>query len=272
MAARFEFGSIGAGNMAASIIAAVISRNRFAPSAIIVADPEPSRRQVFVEKYGVMATADNNEVASESKRIMMAVKPQRFTDVAAGLSGSISSDSLVISIMAGTSIETIESAFISAKPRVVRVMPNLPIQVGAGMAGICPGPTATDGDVRDTELIFQAGGQTVVVRDEALMDAVTAISGSGPAYFYYFVEAMVQAGVECGLTEVDALKLATQTCLGAARMMLDTGEPPAELRRKVTSKGGTTQAALETMGKAGVLEGIRDGVKAAYQRGRELGA
>jgi len=150
-------------------------------------------------------------------------------------------------------------------------MPNLPIRVGAGMAGICKGAGASEQDVADVQAIFNAGGGSVVIDDESLMDAVTAISGSGPAYFYYFVEAMVEGGKACGLSEADALELAKYTCLGAGRMMIETGEPPADLRAKVTSKGGTTQAALESMARAGVDRAIRDAVLAAFHRGRELG-
>jgi pyrroline-5-carboxylate reductase len=195
-----------------------------------------------------------------------------FPDVAAGLAGVVRPDQVLISIMAGYSAAKIESFFPQVALRVVRVMPNLPIRVGAGIAGVCAGRHATEQDVADTLAILNAGGSTILLKDESLVDAVTAVSGSGPAYFYAFVEAMVAGGVECGLTEADALKLAEYTCLGAARMMLETGEPPAELRRKVTSKAGTTQAALEHMAKAGVSDGIRDAVKAAFHRARELGA
>src|SRR5262249_31117073 len=136
--------------------------------------------------------------------------------------------------------------------RVVRVMPNLPIRVGAGIAGVCARAHASADDVKIGRAILDAGGSSVELRDEVVMDAVTAVSGSGPAYFYYFVENIVAGGMACGLSEADALELAEYTCLGAARMMLETREPPAELRRKVTSKGGTTQAALEHMESAGV--------------------
>jgi pyrroline-5-carboxylate reductase len=179
-------------------------------------------------------------------------------------------DHLFISIMAGVSTKRIEDTF-GKRTKAVRVMPNLPIRVGAGIAGICAGQFATADDVTATRAIFDAGGSTVLLNDESLMDAVTAVSGSGPAYFYYFVEAMVAGGVACGLSEDDALKLAEYTCLGAAKMMLETGEPPADLRHKVTSKGGTTQAALEHMERIGVSGAIRDAVKAAFNRGRELG-
>ncbi len=123
----------------------------------------------------------------------------------------------------------------------------------------------------DARAIFDAGGSTIVVGEEGLIDAVTAVSGSGPAYFYHFVEAMVAGGVACGLPAEDALKLAEHTCLGAARLMLETGEAPAELRRKVTSKGGTTQAALEHMARMNVGDVIRDAVRKAFERAKELG-
>ncbi len=150
-------------------------------------------------------------------------------------------------------------------------MPNLPIRVGAGVTGVCKGVHATDDDLAFARRLFDAGGQTVVLDDEALMHAVTAVSGSGPAYFYYLVEAMVAGGVGAGLAAEDALTLAENTCLGAARMMLETREPPQELRRKVTSPGGTTQAAIEAMDTAGVPEAVRSAVLAAAERSKQLG-
>jgi pyrroline-5-carboxylate reductase len=126
-------------------------------------------------------------------------------------------------------------------------MPNLPIHVGAGMAGVCRGAFAQPVDLLRAQRIFDAGGRSIVIEDERQMDAVTAVSGSGPAYFYYFVEAITAAGEVAGLTRQQAEILAKQTCLGAARMMLEAGEPPEVLRRKVTSPGGTTQAAIESM-------------------------
>lgn len=272
MAFQYELASIGAGNMAEGIVAALLARGVYAREAVIVSDPVAQRRQVFAERFGVAVTDDNRRVLAEARRIMIAVKPQSFDEVAAALADAVTPDHLLISIMAGKSSAKVADAFGGpGKLRVVRVMPNLPILVGAGMAGICAGSHATEGDVRDVQRIFDAGGGSVVLDDEALMDAVTAVSGSGPAYFYFFVEAMVEGGKACGLSEADALQLAAFTCLGAARMMLETGEPPADLRARVTSKGGTTQAALEHMRQAGVDAGIRDAVIAAMRRGRELG-
>ena len=272
MAGEYEFGFIGAGNMTEGIVAAALRDQLYRPEEIIVSDPVPGRRELFAGTFGVTAVEDNRRLVQESQRVVLAVKPQSFAEVAAGPAGAVPGDRLLVSIMAGVSTRKIEAAFSQIKARVVRVMPNLPIKVGAGMAGICAGRHATEKDLEDVRALFDAGGSSVVVKDESLIDAVTAVSGSGPAYFYYFVEAMVAGGVASGLSEAEALKLAENTCLGAAKMMAETNEPPAELRRKVTSKGGTTQAALEYMNAAHLSETIRDAVKAAFNRARELGS
>ncbi|MCL2330186.1 MAG: pyrroline-5-carboxylate reductase, partial [Phycisphaerae bacterium] len=273
---RYELASIGAGNMAEGIISAVLDRGVYPREAILVSDPVAERRQLFASRFGVAVTDDNRQLVAESKRIMLAVKPQGFAEVAASVADCVRPDSLFISIMAGQSVATIAAALGSGSAdvrgdvRVVRVMPNLPICVGAGMAGIFGGSSATADDVAEVQRIFNAGGGSIVVSDESLMDAVTAISGSGPAYFYFFVEAMVEGGKACGLTEAESLSLAKQTALGAARMMLEMGDSPADLRAKVTSKGGTTQAALDAMRQTGVDRAIRDAVIAAFRRGQEL--
>jgi pyrroline-5-carboxylate reductase len=271
MVRQYEFGFIGAGNMAEGIIAAAVKDKLFGGDELIVFDPLAERAQLCRTRFGVESAKDNAQVIAESQRVILAVKPQTFTEVVAPIADAVGKDQLLVSIMAGVGTRRIEAAFPKIDARVVRVMPNLPIRVGAGISGICPGQYATTKDVADVQTLFESGGGTVVLRDESLMDAVTAVSGSGPAYFYYFVEAMVAGGVACGLTEADALKLAEYTCLGAGRMMLETREPPAELRRKVTSKGGTTQAALEHLGAAGVDNVISEAVRAAFARARELG-
>jgi len=271
MGLMYEFGSIGGGNMAEGIVAAVVGRGLYPPGRVIVSDPLPERRRLFAEKFGTAVTEDNRQLVSEARRAMIAVKPQNFAEVAAGFADAVRGEQLLISILAGMSTRRISEAFGGVRVRVVRVMPNLPIRVGAGMAGVYPGEYATAEDLAETRAIFDAGGSTVVVGEEGLLDAVTAVSGSGPAYFYYFVEAMVAGGVACGLTEAEALKLAEQTCLGAARMMLETGEPPAELRRKVCSKGGTTQKAIDWMNEKGVGAAIAEAAQASFRRARELG-
>ncbi|GMU23712.1 MAG: pyrroline-5-carboxylate reductase [Phycisphaerae bacterium] len=268
----FELGIIGAGNMAEGVVAAVVAKGPYPAGRVLVADPVAERRQRFESHYGTTATGDSREVAWKSRRILLAVKPQNFDEVAAALADVVSEEQVLISIMAGVSTRRIAEAFPRIEARVVRVMPNLPICLGAGIAGVFGGRHATESDVAEARAIFDAGGATIAVESERLIDAVTAVSGSGPAYFYYFVEAIVAGGVACGLSEQDALKLAQHTCLGAARMMLETHEPPAELRRKVTSKGGTTQAAIEHLERSGAGDLIRDAVRKAFDRAQELGA
>lgn len=272
MAGRFELAFIGAGNMTEGIVAGVLGKGVLPPGRLIVADPLEERRRLFAESFHVAVTDDNRFAVRESRCVMIAVKPQVFAEVVQPLAGDLAAGQLVVSIMAGIGTRRIAATIGAAGLRVVRVMPNLPIRVGAGVAGVCGGEHATPEDVAFVCRLFDAGGRSLIVPDERLIDAVTAVSGSGPAYFYYVVEAIAAAGVEAGLSQADALQLAEHACLGAARMMIDTGEPPAELRRKVTSKGGTTQAAIELMERCGVGEGIRQGVLAAFRRARELGA
>jgi pyrroline-5-carboxylate reductase len=271
MAFTYDLGFVGAGNMAEAIVAAVVGKRLYEPKRIVVSDPLRERRDLFTRMFGVTAVEDNRQVVGQAGRVVWAVKPQSFPEVAAALADAVQPDQLQISIMAGLSTQKVAAAFTNIQARVVRVMPNLPLRVGAGMAGLCRGERATEQDLAEVRAIFEAGGGAIVLDDESLMDAVTAMAGSGPAYFYYFVEAMVAGGQACGLSEEESLKLAKHTCLGAARMMLEMSDPPAELRRKVTSKGGTTQAALDYMRTANVDKGIRDAVRAAFVRARKLG-
>jgi pyrroline-5-carboxylate reductase len=272
MGFQYELGFIGAGNMAEGIVAGVLRERVVAPERIIAADPIAERRALFRDTFGVAVTQDNRAVIDGARCVVLAVKPQQFDGVIAPIADAVTADHLLVSIMAGMSTERIAAPIRHVKARVVRVMPNLPIRLGVGMAGIAAGAHAVPEDTGFVERLFNAGGRSVVVRDEGLIDAVTAVSGSGPAYFYYVVEAISAGGVAAGLTEADAQKLAMHTCLGAARMMIETGEPPAELRHKVTSKGGTTQAALEHLEASGVGENIKQAVLAAFRRSRELGA
>jgi pyrroline-5-carboxylate reductase len=272
MSAQYQLGVIGAGNMAEGIVAAAVAQKLYSAGQIIVSDPVAERRSLFRDQFGTSVTEDNGEVVTQSAVVMLAIKPQVFAEVAGAFADRITDDHVVISILAGLGTKKIEAAFPKARARVVRVMPNLPIRVGAGVAGLCGGQYASADDIAIAARLMDAGGSSVIVNDEALMDAVTAVSGSGPAYFYYFVEQIVAGGVACGLKEADAMRLAKYTCLGAAKMMLESNDPPAELRKKVTSKGGTTQAALEHMASVKVDEAIQGAIKAAFKRGQELGA
>lgn len=238
---------------------------------MIASDPVEGRRRLFADRFNIDVTFDNRHLVLNSSIVILAVKPQQCSEVCRGFAEMIREDHLVVSIMAGVSTAAIESYFPHQSTRVVRTMPNLPAHVGAGMAGICKGKHAQEVDLLRAQRIFDAGGRTIVIEDESLMDAVTAVSGTGPAYFYFFVEAVTAAGEKAGLPRRQAELLAKQACFGAARMMLETGEPPDVLRGKVTSLGGTTQAAMESMAVNRVFEHIGEGVLAAWQRSRELG-
>ncbi len=216
-------------------------------------------------------TDDNGRLVQNSDIIILAVKPQQFQEVCKAVAEHVRADHLIVSIMAGVSTAAIEAVFPAVDARVIRAMPNLPAHVGAGMAGLCKGKFAKDVDLLRAQRIFDAAGRSIVIDDESQMDAVTAVSGTGPAYFYLFVEAITAAGERAGLSRQHADILAKQACLGAARMMLESGDPPNVLREKVTSPGGTTQAALESMAANNVFDHICEGVTAAVNRSRELG-
>ena len=260
---------LGAGNMAEGILSCALKRGVVAPEHVRAADPAEERRQLFANEFGVSVTSDNAEAAKDASVVLLSIKPQTFHAEAAALGRVVGSDCGIISIMAGVPTAVIERA-LGGAARVVRAMPNLPIRVGAGVAGVCRGRYATDEDMFFAMRLFEAGGKAIELGDEALIDAVTAVSGSGPAYFYYFAEAMAEAGAELGLSRAEALTLAQHACLGAGRMMVETGQDPAVLRQKVSSKGGTTLAALEVMQSADVKGKIKAAVRRAYERAKEL--
>lgn len=271
MHTQYEIGVIGAGNAAEGIVHGVLRNSVLLDDRIIASDPNPDRRKAFEQRFRVATTDDNRHLVRESYILLLAVKPQVWRDVVAEFVDLVREDQVIVSIMAGVTTRALEGAFPNIEARVVRVMPNLASHVGAGMAGVCPGRHASEADLLRAQRIFDAGGKSVHIEDEALMDAVTAVSGTGPAYYYFFTEAIVEAARRIGLSPQYADLLAKQTALGAARMMLESGEPPDVLRQKVTSPGGTTAAAMASMNTNKVFDDIVDGVVSAYQRSRELG-
>lgn len=271
MATQYEIGVIGAGNAAEGIVHGILRNSVLFDDRMIAADPSETRRNVFAERFNIAVTSDNRRLVENSYIVILAVKPQQFAEVCRDVADLIRDDHLIVSIMAGVSTASIEGMFDQRDVRVVRAMPNLPSHVGAGMAGVCKGKHAQDVDLLRAQRIFEAGGRCVVIEDESQMDAVTAVSGTGPAYFYYFVEALTEAGERAGLSRQHADILAKQACLGAARMMLESGEPANVLRDKVTSPGGTTQAALDSMRDSKVFDHIVEAVTAAWRRSQELG-
>lgn len=266
---RYRLGFVGAGNMAEAVCRAVVTHHVFSGDQMTAFDPAERRRRLFREEFQVESSADNATLGSQSEAIILACKPQQIPAVLAELRGSITADQLVISVAAGISTGFVQAGLSEAVP-VVRVMPNTPLLLGFGASAICKGASTSDEHVALAVKVFGSAG-LVLTMDERLMDAVTAVSGSGPAYFFYVIEAMVQAGTELGLSRADALKLAAQTCVGAGRMVLDGQAEPEELRRQVTSPGGTTEAALAVLEAEGVKRVLGQAIKAAAQRGRELG-
>ncbi len=299
--ADYKLGIIGSGNMAEAILSGVVDSGILAANQIIASDVSVDRREVIRTAVDHMRlkrlnrrssiikaidffrrniifdingnpsfeTTGNNASAAGCEQIILAVKPQIMGDVLDEIADSVNDDTLVISIAAGITSSFIDE-MLKGKGRIVRVMPNTPMLVNAGMSAIAKGPRATEDDLAWTERIFAACGETVRVTEDKI-DAVIAVSGSGPAYFFYLVEAMIHAGVAEGLDESTAKLLAVQTCKGAAELMISTGEKPEELRRRVTSPGGTTEAAIKSMEAAGVKQSLIKAMRACAARSRELG-
>lgn len=267
MALNTTLGFLGFGNMGQAIYRGLIAANTLRPGQIAVFDVDARKTALVAEEtHHADFLAD---LAARSDILILAIKPQDLGPALEQLAAAAPADALYISIAAGIGIEYIQER-LGEGARVARVMPNTPAMVGAGAAGIAFSESCTEADRVATTTIFEAVGVAEIVEEEAL-DVVTALSGSGPAYFFFFVECLVNAAVELGLPERQAMRLAIQTALGAGRMMAESGEPPAVLRDRVTSKGGTTFAALESL-RSHDFAGIVDAaVNAAAARSKELG-
>lgn len=256
---------IGGGNMAQALIGGLISRG-LPPTRITVSDPVEQIRQLLQEKE-VHVTQDNVAAIKNADVVVLAVKPQVLATVLRPLKGLLS-DKLVISIIAGAEIQTISNLIDSS--RIVRVMPNTPALVQTGAHGIYANDVVGTSDRELTSQILAATGLTIWVNSEAQIDAVTAVSGSGPAYFFYLMESMIRAGKNLGLDEKVATALTLQTALGAAQMAITSSNTPSELRKNVTSPNGTTQAALEVFDRAQISQNIQSALAAAQKRSQEL--
>jgi len=252
--------------MAEAIVAGIVDKQIVAAGDVCVTDISEVRLQHFVEKYSVGTSLNNPAAVARADTVVLAIKPQVFPEVWPEIEGALRPDALVVSIMAG--IPSVKIA--GGKPvRVVRVMPNTPSLVGEGAAGIAAGEFATEVDLQVAEELMGAVGVAVVVEEDEI-DAVTALSGSGPAYVFHLLEGMLEAAEQMGLEKDKARELALATVIGAAKLMQETGEDAGALREKVTSKGGTTAAALNTMKERGVKEAVVAALLAAQARSREL--
>ena len=280
-----KLGFIGGGNMAEALARGLLHKKVFAPSDLIASDVDPGRRRRLARQLKIKTTESNLEVLREARAILLAVKPQTIDEILAELAAAMNSsahstdgakraslikpaDRLFISIAAGITLGRLTAAL---GKRVIRVMPNAPAMVGQGMAAMVGAPGVGKADEAFALRIFRAVGDAVSLSDEALLDAVTALSGSGPAYVYLFVKALADAAVGEGLPPELAVRMALKTLRGAEENMRQSDLSPAELIRIVASPGGTTEAALRKFAETGFSDIVAHAIHAAAERSRELG-
>ena len=258
---------IGGGNMASALIGGLVRSGRPA-SSILVVEPFDAQRDKLRQQFGISAQAEAGPFLAAATTVVWAVKPQSFAEASAACAGRVS-QALQLSVMAGVRSDAVAQA--SGSARVVRAMPNTPALIGQGIAGLYARPEVDAAGRAEVEALFAPTGQSLWVAREDDLDAVTALSGSGPAYVFFFLEAMVQAGSEMGLSAEQARALAQATFAGAAALAMASPLQPAELRAQVTSKGGTTHAAISSLQASGVQEAFVRALHAARTRAQELG-
>jgi len=264
-------GIIGAGNMGEALIRGLIQSGKVKKTDIIAGDIIEDRLAFLSKMYGIRTTSSNVELVEKASIVIIAVKPQNIDALIDELSGASHEGHLFISIAAGITTERL-STKMHHQSGIIRVMPNAPSAVLAGIAALYPGRNVSPEDLQQAISIFECVGRTVVIKNEALMDAVTGLSGSGPAFVFMMIESLSDAGVQLGISRRESSILAAQTVYGAAKMLIETGKHPSELRDVVATPGGTTVAGLKTLEKGNFRSTIMDAVEAATARSRELGA
>jgi len=264
-----KIGVIGTGNMGEALISGLLHSRSSTPENIICSDIRKDKLKTVKEAYGVLTSGNNLNVVSASEIVIYAVKPQIMAQVLRETATSLDMSKLIISIAAGVPLSAIESC-LNKDLRLVRVMPNIAASVKEGAAAIAPGKHALKDDLKVAKAIFDSVGKSVIIEEE-LMDAITGLSGSGPAYIFLIVDALADAGVKMGLSREDALLLSTQTVLGAAKLLMETNEHPGKLKDRVTSPGGTAIAGLHTLEQGGLRTTLINAVEAATRRSKELG-
>lgn len=266
---RKHIGFIGGGNMASSLIAGLVA-DGYDPGCLIVGEPDPDRMGRLTERFQVRPTTDNREVARQADILVLCVKPQIARQVCEDLAPTVQERRpLVISIMAGIRIGLLRS-WLGEELALVRTMPNTPAMLQSGATALFASPKVAPQERDEAESVLRAVGLTRWVEDEGLMDTVTALSGSGPAYFFLVMEILEEAATELGLDPESARLLTIQTALGAARMAMESRESPQRLRERVTSPGGTTESALATLEAGGIRELLGRALKSAHDRSIEL--
>jgi pyrroline-5-carboxylate reductase len=259
---------LGGGNMAGALIGGLVAKG-YAARDISVIEVSPSAREKLAAQHGVRASSAPDKATLEAEVLVLAVKPQDMKAALALLGGGVRGK-LVVSIAAGVRIEAL-SRWLDGHRRIVRCMPNTPALIGAGITGLFAAPEVTAQEKSSAEAILRAVGEVVWVDDESLLDPVTAVSASGPAYVFWFIEQLAASGEKLGLKKDVALKLALHTVLGAGKLAAASSEPPEVLRKNVTSKGGTTEAALKVFDEERIAERFARALEAASRRGAQLG-
>jgi pyrroline-5-carboxylate reductase len=265
-----KIGMIGTGNMGKALIDGLIASGTAKAENIICSDTSEQQLADVREKYGVETTMDNIAAVKAADIVIYAIKPQIMASVLKETADFLDKNKLIISIAAGVPMAAIES-LLDKELRLIRVMPNVAVAVKEGATAIAAGGNATQEDIQLALAIFDSVGKTVFVKENYLMDAITGLSGSGPAYIFMIVDALADAGVKMGLSRKDARVLASQTILGAAKLLLETQAHPGELKDSVTSPGGTAIAGLHTLEKGGLRTTLINAVEAATNRSKELG-
>jgi len=260
---------IGGGNMGEAILAALLDKGLSSPQDISVGDISQPRRQHLQQKYGVTVVADNRQALKNATVIILAIKPQNLAQVMAELKGQLKPTQLALSIIAGAKLKTLCQGL--KHNRVVRAMPNTPAQIGEGLTIWTATQEVTARQRKWAASILGAMGKEICVEDEKYIDMATAVSGSGPAYFFLFVEALVEAAINIGFSREMARVLVLETMLGAGHLIQKSGQEPSELRRMVTSPGGTTAEALLEFEKGKFSDLVKKAISAAYRRARILG-
>lgn len=261
-------GFIGCGNMGGAMIGGIIKAGLSSPDDIMVGDLNEKSLEACAEKYGIKTTTDNNEVAKASDILILSIKPNLYPVVIEQIKDKVKENLIVVTIAAGKAISGTEEAF-GRKLKVVRVMPNTPALVGEGMAALCPNEVVTKEEIGGIVSIFESFGKAEIV-PEKLMDAVTSVSGSSPAYVYMFIEAMADAAVLDGMPRAQAYKFAAQSVLGSAKMVLETGMHPGALKDMVCSPGGTTIEAVEVLEEKGLRAAVMAAMKSCTKKSKEM--
>jgi pyrroline-5-carboxylate reductase len=260
---------LGTGNMAEALVKGLLRAGSAVKEEIVCAEPRAARREEIAQRYGVAVTPDNRAAAEEASICLLSVKPQTMDELLEEIAPAIDHRKLVVSIAAGIPISAIARK-LGAGVRIVRTMPNTPALVGAGATALARGAHATDADLEEAKRLFEAVGIAHVVEEHHL-DAVTGLSGSGPAFVFIAIEALADGGVKVGLARPVAMALAAQTVLGSAKLILETGEHPGRLKDQVASPGGTAIAGIHALEMGGLRAALIGAVEAATRRSHELG-